>query len=228
MDSRVESTRVLGQAIASCERPPPVWLNASTATIYKHSLERPMDEATGVIGATPEAQDAFSIDVARAWEHEFDAAATPQTRKVTLRTAMVLGLGRNSVFPMLRRLTRWGLGGAIAGGRQYVSWIHEADFCRAIQWLIDRPDFSGIVNVAAPHPVTNAEMMRLFRRLCHRPLGLPAYRWMLEIGTWLLRTESELVIKSRYVVPGRLLAGGFEFRFPDMQDALADLLQRAT
>jgi len=226
MNSRIESTRILGQAIAGCRNPPPVWLNSSTATIYRHSMDRPMDEATGEIGATPEAMDAFSIEVARAWEQEFDAASVPATRKVALRTAMVFGLGTGGVFAVLRQLTRWGMGGSMAGGRQMVSWIHEEDFCRAIAWLIGRPDFGGVVNLAAPHPVTNAEMMQLFRRLCRVPFGLPATRWMLEAGTFLLRTESELVVKSRYVVPGRLLAAGFEFRFSRLQEALANLLQR--
>jgi hypothetical protein len=226
MDSRIESTRVLGEAIAGCARPPPVWLNSSTATIYRHSLDRAMDETTGEIGATPEAKDAFSIEVARAWEQELEAAAVPATRKLALWTAMVFGRGAGGVFAVLRRLTRWGLGGAMAGGRQYVSWIHEEDFCRAIEWLIGRSDLTGAVNLAAPNPVTNAEMMRLLRHLCRVPIGLPATRWMLEIGTFLLRTESELVIKSRRVVPRRLLAAGFEFRFPRMQEALANLLQR--
>ncbi|MFI5379327.1 MAG: TIGR01777 family oxidoreductase [Tepidisphaerales bacterium] len=227
MDSRIDSTRILGRAIAACSCPPPVWLNSSTATIYRHSLDQPMDESTGQIGPTPEAHDAFSIEVATAWERELAAADTPRTRKVALRTAMVFGRGGGGVFSVLRRLVRLGLGGRMASGRQYVSWIHEHDFCRAIQWVIDHPDLGGPVNLAAPNPVINAEMMCIFRRQCRMPIGLPATRWMLEIGTFLLRTESELVIKSRRVVPGRLLAAGFQFRFPDLEPALADLLGRA-
>jgi len=224
LDSRVDSTRVLGQAIATCARPPRVWLNSSTATIYKHSLDRAMDEATGEIGATPEAKDAFSVEVACAWERAFEEAHTSGTRKVALRTAMVLGAGRNSVFPVLRRLARFGLGGRMASGKQFVSWIHEDDFCRAVEWLIERDDLSGAVNLAAPNPVANAEMMRLIRRVCGVSSALPATRWMLEAGAFLLRTETELIIKSRRVIPGRLMASGFQFRFPELEGALENLV----
>jgi uncharacterized protein len=223
LESRIESTRALGEAIARCARPPRVWLNSSTATIYRHALDRPMDEATGEIAATPEAKDAFSIEVATAWERALDEAPAPATRKVALRSAMVLGHGKNSVFPMLRRLTRLGLGGSMAGGRQFVSWIHHRDFARAVEWLIARDDLSGVVNLAAPHPLTQAEMMRLLRGVLGVPLGLPAPRWLLEIGAFFLRTETELILKSRRVVPGRLLASGFEFRFPEIAGAFRDL-----
>jgi uncharacterized protein (TIGR01777 family) len=227
MDSRVDSTRVLGEAITQCANPPKVWLNSSTATIYKHTFGPAWDE-NGEIGATPEAQDAFSIEVATAWEREFNAAQTPRTRKVALRTAMVFGHGANSVFPVLCRLARFGLGGRMAGGRQYVSWIHEADLCRAIDWLIERDEFSGPVNVAAPNPETNSEMMAAVRELCHVPFGLSAATWMLEAGAFLLRTETELIIKSRRVVPARLLSSGFKFRFPELRPALDDLCKRTT
>ena len=223
LDSRVESTRVLGEALARCAQPPRVWLNASTATIYKHSLDQPRDEA-GELGSTPEAKDAFSIEVATAWERALtDAPTTHRTRKVALRTAMVLGSGANSVLPTLRRLVRCGLGGAMAGGRQFVSWIHEEDFCRALDWLLDHPELEGPVNVASPHPLRNREMMSLLRRSCGRRFGLPASGWMLEVGAFLLRTETELMLKSRCVVPGRLLATGFRFLFPHFTDAVADL-----
>ncbi len=223
MGSRVDSTRVLGEAIARCEHPPPVWLNASTATIYKHTFDRPMDEATGEIRATPEAKDAFSIEVARAWERTLDEAHTPATRKVAMRTAVVFGPGEGGAFRVLRRLTRFGLGGAVAGGNQFFSWIHENDFCRAVEWLIDRDDFSGPVNVASPHPIPHREMMRILRRECGVPFGLPATRWMLEIAAFVHRTEAELIIKSRRVVPARLLAAGFRFRFPRMEDAVREI-----
>src|SRR2546423_12287748 len=166
LDSRIQSTRVLGEAIGRCAKPPSVWLNSSTATIYKPSLDRPMDEATGEIGATPEAKDAFSVEVARAWERALDQARTPATRKVALRTAMVLGPGEGGVFCVLRRLVRLGLGGKMADGNQFVSWIHEEDFCRAIDWLIERDDISGPVNLAAPNPVSNREMMQALRQVC--------------------------------------------------------------
>lgn len=222
MDSRVDSTRVLGEAIAKCANPPKIWLNFSTATIYKHTFGPAWDEK-GEIGATPKAQDAFSIEVATAWEREFNAAPTPHTRKVALRSAMVFGHGANSVFPVLCRLARFGLGGRMASGRQFVSWIHEVDLCHAIDWLIEHEEFSGPVNLAAPNPVTNVEMMATVRELCGVPFGLPAASWMLEIGAFLLRTETELVIKSRRVVPGRLLDSGFQFRFSTIREALIDL-----
>src|SRR2546428_4731304 len=184
LESRVGSTRVLGEAIARCSTPPAVWLNASTATIYKHTFDQPMDEATGAIGATPEAKDAFSIEVARAWEETLRAAPAPATRKVALRTAMVFAPGEGGVFRVLRRLTRFGLGGSIAGGNQFVSWIHEDDFCRAVEWLIDRDDFSGPVNVASPNPIQQGDMMRIFRWECGARFGLPATRWMLEVAAF--------------------------------------------
>jgi uncharacterized protein len=226
LDSRLQPTRVLGEAVARCARPPPVWLNASTATIYKHSLDRPMNEATGEIGATPEAKDEFSVEVAQAWERVFFEAHVGVTRKVALRTAMVLGLGRNSVFPVLRRLVRLGLGGRMASGAQFVSWIHDQDFCNAIDWLIAHADLNGPVNVTAPNPLPNHEMMRIFRDVGSKTIGLPASLWMLEAGAFFLRTETELIIKSRRVVPGRLLASGFQFRFPKMEEALRDLEAR--
>ncbi|MEW5848360.1 MAG: TIGR01777 family oxidoreductase [Myxococcota bacterium] len=224
LDSRLQSTRVLGEAIAACARPPRVWLNSSTATIYKHSLDASRDDVDGLIGATPEAKDAFSVAVALAWEGVFEQARTPHIRKVALRTAMVLGREHGGVLRVLRRLTRLGLGGTMAGGAQFVSWIHEEDFCRAVDWLISNDALAGPVNVCAPHPVTNADLMRRMRARCGVRVGLPAPRWMLEVGAFFLRTETELVIKSRRVVPRRLLEAGFTFRFPDVDAALADLL----
>jgi len=227
LDSRVNSTRVLGEAIVRCAKPPRVWLNSSTATIYKHTFGPAWDES-GEIGGTPEARDEFSVEVARAWEKALDEAGTPATRKVALRSAMVLGTGKNSVFPVLRRLVRSGLGGKMGSGNQYVSWIHEADFCRAIDWLIDHEDFNGPVNVASPNPLPNREMMRALRDIGGVPIGLPATLWMLEVGAFFLRTETELIIKSRRVVPGRLSASGFQFQFPQLEEALRDLERRAT
>lgn len=226
LDSRVNSTRVLGEAIARCAKPPRVWLNSSTATIYKHTFGPPWDEA-GEIAATLAAKDEFSVEVARAWEKAFDDARPQSTRKVALRSAMVLGQGANSVFPVLRRLVRLGLGGKMASGQQFVSWIHELDFCRAVEWLIQRDDFRGAVNLAAPHPLPNHEMMSTLREVCSRPLGMPSTRWMLEIGAFLLRTETELILKSRRVIPGRLRAAGFQFQFERIRDAFVELSAKA-
>lgn len=228
LDSRVKPTRVLGEVIARCVEPPRVWLNASSATIYRHTHGKAWDEKGADFTPTPEVHDAFSLDVIHAWERELNAAAAPRTRKLVLRTTMVLGDAKNSVFPVLCRLARFGLGGRMGSGRQFVSWIHIVDFCRAVEWLIAHQHMAGAVNIAAPEPLPNAEMMRLFRELVGVPVGLPATRWMLEIGAFFLRTETELILKSRRVLPGKLLASGFEFHFPSMRDALADLAKPET
>ena len=224
-NSRVRSTHVVGQAIARAARPPRVWLQASTATIYAHRYDAPNDELTGIIGGTePDAPASwsFSIDVVRAWEQALDAVAVPATRKVALRSAVVMSPDRGGPFDMLLRLVRFGLGGTTGDGRQFVSWVHEADFVRAIRWLIDR-EIDGIVNIAAPEPVPNAEFMRLLRQAWGTPIGLPAATWMLEIGAFFLRTETELILKSRRVVPRRLLEQGFVFEHPRWDEAARDL-----
>ena len=225
LESRVNSTCVLGEAIGRCAQPPPVWLNASTATVYRHTFGEPWDE-TGQTEATAEAKDRFSVEVAWAWERALNQASTPRTRKVAMRMAMVLGLGKNSVFPVLHRLARLGLGGRMGGGRQFVSWIHEADYCRSVEWIIAHHDFEGPVNLVSPNPLPNSEMMRTLRRTCGVPVGLPATEWMLEIGAFVLRTETELLIKSRRVIPGCLLQSGFAFQFPTIREAFEDLKKR--
>ena len=222
LESRVFSTRVLGEAIAQCANPPLAWLNASTATIYKNSYDKLMDE-NGEIAADKDAKDEFSVEVAQAWEHALNAAPTPGTRKIALRMSMVFTPEPGSVFRVLRNLVRFGLGGSMGGGRQYVAWIHHEDFCRAIEWLLEHSSMQGPHNIAAPNPVTNRDMMATFRQVCHRPIGLPAARWMLEIGAFLMRTETELMIKSRRVVPGKLLASGFQFLYPTLPGALEEI-----
>ena len=222
LESRINPTRALGEAIALCRKPPRVWLNSSTATIYKHTFGPAWDES-GEIGGTAEVKDEFSVKVACEWEKALDEARTPTTRKIALRSAMVLANEENSVFPVLRRLVRLGLGGRMASGKQFVSWIHHADFCRAIEWIIARDEMSGVVNLASPNPVANSEMMRTLREVCGVPCGLPATRRMLEVGAFFLRTETELIIKSRRVIPGRLAAAGFQFRFPHLREAFENL-----
>jgi uncharacterized protein len=228
--SRVDSTRVVGQAIAQAARPPRVWLQAGTATIYAHRYDAANDEATGILGGSEADTPAtwrFSTDVAQAWEDEVEkAGALPQTRKVVLRSAMTMSPDRGGVFDLLLRLVRFGLGGQSGDGRQFISWIHEADFIRAIRWLIEHHDVTGPVNLSAPHPLPNAEFMRVLREAWGIRWGLPAAEWMLEIGAAFLRTETELILKSRRVVPGRLLQQGFSFEFPNWPDAARDLCQR--
>lgn len=229
LSSRVDSARAVGKAIAAAERPPRVWLQASTATIYAHRFDAPNDEATGIIGGhEPDAPASwrFSIEVATAWERAARETAPATTRLVLLRSAMVMSPDAGGIFATLLRLVRVGLGGAVAGGRQYISWIHERDFVRALYWLIDHDALAGAVNVASPNPLPYRDFMRALRRAAHVPVGLPATRWMLELGTWALRTESELVLKSRRVVPGRLVDSGFAFELPDWSRAAEDLVSR--
>lgn len=230
MDSRVQSTRIVGEAIARAVRPPRVWLQASTATIYAHRFDASNDEQTGIIGgAEPDAPSTwrFSIEVAKAWEEACNQSPTPRTRRVLLRSAMTMSPDPAGIFGTLLTLTRRGLGGTCGDGRQYISWIHEHDFIRAIDWLIAHDDIAGPVNLAAPNPLPNAEFMRGLRRAWGARMGLPATRWMLELGAVLLRTETELILKSRRVVPGRLLAAGFTFHFPEWSAAAADLCRRS-
>jgi uncharacterized protein (TIGR01777 family) len=182
-----------------------------------------MDENSTDFSATPEAKDAFSVEVARAWELAFEGASAPRTRKLALRISMVLDTREETVFRVLRNLVLRGLGGKMASGQQYVSWIHSLDFCRAIEWLLDHEELSGPINFCAPKPVPNADLMAAFRRTCGRGFGLPAARWMLELGAFFLRTETELILKSRRVIPTRLLSSGFQFHFPEIQSALEDL-----
>jgi NAD dependent epimerase/dehydratase family enzyme len=184
-----------------------------------------MDEDAEMAG-TPDAKDEFSVEVAMAWEKALWDANTPKTRKVALRIAMVLSDEPGSVFAVLRGLVRRGLGGSMAGGRQYVAWIHQHDFCRAIDWIFAHEELSGGINVAAPNPITNHEMMRVLRKVCGIPFGLPATRWMLEIGAFFMRTETELMLKSRRAVSGKLNAGGFKFKYSTFDLAAQELEQR--
>jgi NAD dependent epimerase/dehydratase family enzyme len=235
--SRVETTRALGDAVRASAAPPPLWLNASTATIYRHAEDRPMTESTG------EAGEGFSVGIAKAWEEEFFREELPATRRVALRTSIVLGHG--SVLLPLKNLVRFGLGGPqldghwfrTAGrvragtfhefhatrGRQKFSWIHIDDVVGIVRFL-RTSELAGVVNVTAPNPSDNRTLMALLRRELGVPIGLPAYRWMLELGSVAIRTETELVLKSRWVLPERLLAAGYAFRHPDLRGALRDLL----
>ena len=231
MDSRVDSTRVIGQAIAAATDPPKLWLQSSTATIYSHRFDAPNDEATGILGGDePGAPPKWiaSIKIAKAWEAALGEADTPGTRKVAMRSAMTMSIDRGSVFWTLAKLTKLGLGGRLGTGKQFVSWIHEHDFAAAVQFLVDREDIDGAVNISSPNPLPQAEFARNLCQALHVPVGLPALGWMVEIGCALMKTESELVLKSRRVVPGRLLAAGFQFRYPSWPEAAQELAGRVT
>lgn len=228
MRSRIDSARVVGEAIAKAETPPKVWLQMSTATIYAHRFDAANDEETGVIGGKePDVPGywAYSVEIAKRWEAELNAAVTPHTRKVAMRAAIVMSPDRGGAFDYLSWLARLGLGGATGGGRQYVSWIHDDDFVRAVAMLIREP-VEGAVNLAAPNPVPNKDFMRELRRAWRRPVGLPATRWMAEVGAFAIRSDTELLLKSRRVVPGRLTQAGFEFHFPNWREAAQNLAER--
>jgi uncharacterized protein (TIGR01777 family) len=204
-------------------------MNASTSTIYREAFDRAMDDISGEVGGgEPRLPSAwrFSYDVATSWENAFFEAGTPHTRKVALRTSMVMSPDRGGVFDTLLNLVRMGLGGTAGSGRQFVSWVHDVDFVRAVEFLIARSDLDGRINMTSPNPLPNRDFMAALRRAHGAPIGLPATNWMLEIGALFLRTETELILKSRRVVPRRVLEAGFEFQFPDWSGAAADLVKR--
>lgn len=226
LDSRVDSTRVVGEAIAAAKRPPRVWLQASTATIYSHRHDAPNDDVSGVIGGDePDVPISWgaSVAIAKSWERELFLADCTQTRRVALRASVVLGPGQGSIYDVMATLAKRGLAGAAAGGRQFVSWIHERDFISALDFLIADGSLDGAVNVCSPNPLPNREFNGILRRSLGVRIGLPATRWMLEIGAAFMKTETELVLKSRRVVPTRLLGAGFTFDYPNWPDAAAAL-----
>lgn len=225
--SRVQTTRLLGQVLSQIATPPRLWMNASTATIYRHSLDRAMDEETGEIGGDESNAPAtwrFSIDVATSWEEAFFSAASPHTRQIALRSAVIMSPDRGGIFDTLLALARLGLGGKAGSGRQFVSWIHETDFCNAVNFLIEHDELNGEINLASPNPLPNRDFMRDLRRAWGTRIGIPANALMLELGAVFLRTETELVLKSRRVVPGRLLHSGFRFQFSEWSVAARDLV----
>lgn len=221
LSSRVEATEAVGRAISECRVPPKLWLNASTATWYRHAEDKPQDEWHG------EAGEGFSHRVAEAWENAFFGASVPaQTRKVALRIGMVLANEPGTVYDTLTELTHRVLGGTMGGGNQRVSWIHMEDFLRAVDFIARDPFMDGMVNITAPHFPTNRELMRYFREAIGMPLGIPAAKWLLEIGAALMGTETELILKSRWAEPLRLREAGFRWRQPKAADAIEDLVRR--
>jgi uncharacterized protein len=206
LDSRLDSTRVIGEAVLRCKLPPKAWLNSSSATIYVDSRDRLMTEANGEIG------DDFSMTVCKMWESTFNSFITPNTRKIALRTSIVLGL-EGAALPALINLVKFGLGGHQGDGMQYCSWIHINDFCRAVEWLVRNESANGQYNVTAPEPLPNKKFMNLLRQTFGLPFGLPSPAWLLELGAVVIRTETELVLKSRKVYPKRLLDEGFVFEY---------------
>ncbi|MFP5234819.1 MAG: TIGR01777 family oxidoreductase [Acidobacteriota bacterium] len=231
-NSRIHSTQLLGDVIGSLSEPPRIWLNASTATIYRHSIDRPQDEVTGEYGGEepvgrrshPPEKWNFLVQLTLDWEAAFFAAFTPQTRKVALRTSLVMSPTHAGAFTVLLNLVRFSVGGTQGNGRQMVAWIHALDYARAIEFLIARDDIEGAVNLTAPHPLPNRDFMAALREAYGMPNGLPAPTPLLELAALIMRNESELVLKSRHVVPRRLLDAGFRFLFPDWREAAEDLV----
>ncbi|HLP54028.1 MAG TPA: TIGR01777 family oxidoreductase [Fluviicola sp.] len=214
--SRLESTHVIGKAIEKCTVRPKLWLNAASATIYAHSLEKPNTETNHVIGS------GFSVDVCQQWEAAFNAYNDLGVRQILLRTAIVLGK-KGGVMAPFKRLAYFGMGGKMGPGNQQFSWIHEHDVCRAVEHLLVNEQSSGVYNIAAPNPVRNSVFAATLRKKLGVPFGIPQPKWLLEFGARLIKTETELVLKSRYVLPGRLLEEGFVFQFPDLESCLNDL-----
>lgn len=216
-DSRTSATEALCNAINNCPHPPKLWINAASATIYRHADDRPMDEITGEIG------NGFSVDVCQKWEKTFFDSATPNTRQVALRIAIVLGPLSN-VVQKLKTLTLFGLGGKQGHGRQKFSWIDERDLCEIVDFVCKNKHLEGIYNASSPNPIDNANLMKWIRQVLQVPFGLPAPKWLLEIGALLLGTETELILKSRWVLPCKLTEDGFIFRFPHIEHTLSHAL----
>jgi len=215
--SRLLPTELLGRTIHDLVEPPKLWINLSSATIYRHAEDRPQDEETGEIG------NGFSVDVCNAWEAALNKYGTPKTRKIALRMGIVLGRS-DSVFPRLLNLVKLGMGGKQGNGKQYVSWVHERDAARSTEWLADHPELQGIFNCTAPYPVTNAGLMKAIRNINGNLFGLPAPKWLLETGAVFIGTETELILKSRWVLPKRLIDSGFKFECGKVQDAVSEIL----
>jgi uncharacterized protein (TIGR01777 family) len=221
VSSRVVPTELLGEVIHDMLEPPKLWINITSATIYRHAEDRPQDEETGEHG------EGFSVDVCEAWEYAFNKWDTPKTRKVALRMGIVLGRN-DGVFPRLLNLVRLRMGGRQGDGRQYVAWVHEVDAARSTEWIADHPEANDIFNCTAPVPVKNSLLMRIIRTIYGVPFGLPAPKWFLKIGAAIIGTETELLLKSRWVLPARLLNAGFRFKFETLDNAVKDILKRKT
>jgi hypothetical protein len=217
-ESRINATKVIGEAIRKSSSPPKLWINASSATIYRNAEDRPQDDYT------TEFEDDFSVQVCLAWEKTFNEQITPGTRKVALRLAITLGTG--GVLIPYFNLVKLGLGGKQGSGKQMFSWVHIEDVCRAVEWIAEQDSMNGPYNCTSPNPVTNREFMHLLRKATGNKFGLPAFEWMLKMGAVIIGTETELILKSRWVLPTKILETGFQFKYPFLQDALAEIVSK--
>lgn len=218
LESRINSTKILQKAVENCQNPPKMWLNASSATIYVHAETQLMDEANGIIG------DDFSMNICKSWEAAFFEKKNTNIRKVALRTSIVLG-NEDGAFPKLKTITRLGLGGKQGRGNQMISWIHVEDFCKAIEHIINNEKMDGVINITTPNPIKNTDFMQKIRTQMHIPFGIPSPVFVLELAAIFIKTETELLLKSRNVYPKRLLENGFRFSFPSIELALQNLIQ---
>jgi len=215
-NSRTNATKAIGEAIRQCIVPPKLWINAASATIYRHAEDRPQDEYNG------EFENDFSVQVCKKWEQSFAEQRTAFTRKVALRTGITLGTG--GVMIPYFNLLKYALGGKQGSGNQMYTWVHMEDVCRVVEWLYDHHEMEGTFNLTAPNPVTNKYFMDTLRKITGHKIGLPAYKWMLKIGATLIGTEPELILKSRWVVPTKLLENGFTFRYASINDAIKNII----
>lgn len=217
ISSRVNPTKLLGKAIAKLNNPPELWINITSATIYRHAEDHPQDEENGDTGY------GFSVEVCKIWEKTFFETSTPSTRKIALRMGIVLGRS-DGVFPRLLNLVKFGLGGKQGDGEQYVAWVHEQDVANSIEWLNEHKELSGAINCTAPEPIKNTDLMKCIRNAYGIPFGLPSPVWLLELGAMVIGTETELILKSRWVLPKRLTDSGYEFLFKRVGYAVKDIL----
>lgn len=227
-DSRVLSTKVIGQAIQQAQKPPPIWIQMSTSSIYTHSFETPHDEETGKIGEKPEMPRAWKkiSELVQDWEKTFNSSKTEKTRKVLARCSVVMGLRKGTAFDILLQLTRWGLGGSIAGGKQIITWIHESDFVNSMKLVLKDSNITGPVNLCSPHPISQGEFMKILRDTVGVKFGIPATKWMVELSSYITQIDPELLLKSRYAVPKVLSDNKFNFQFPRWKEATEELFMR--
>lgn len=218
LQSRLESTKVLGQAIEECKVKPTVWINSASATIYAHSLEKPNSESEHVIGS------GFSVDVCQQWEEAFFEFTLADVRQVALRTTIVLGED-GGAFPVMKKMVNFFLGGKQGKGNQMISWIHIDDFTKAVDHVLQHEEINGVINIGSPNPLRNSEFMRKLRSACNRPFGIPAPKWLLKLGARIIKTETELILKSRFIQPEKLINTGFKFSYPTIDGAMNDLVK---
>lgn len=220
LNSRIDSTKILGEAIAKCVHPPKLWINSSSATYYQDTRgDRPAnDEYNGLSG------NDFSMSVCQAWEKTFyEAPIIESVRKIALRCSIVLGKNGGAMEPILG-LTRNFLGGTQGPGNQFISWVHIKDFARTVEFLIEKPDLSGAINCAAPNPVINKEFMAKLRKTLKISIGMPMPAWLLGFGAVLIQTEPELILKSRKVISKKLEDAGFVFEYGIVADAFKEIV----